>query len=252
VASAAPQGWESTVTTSSRGDFPNPRPLAATFNFGWDGLVAATGEIAFNRNGDRLQLVGDGQTVGLVRTLWKFDVHHRALADASTLRPIEMHQVDEMRRKTVITDLVFKANGVERIRADIKSRKSAKPKTFSFPGGVFDMHSALLYLRSQPLHAGDVFRLVVYPASSPYLATLTVVDRSGIKVAAGSFPAIKFDVQLEKIGKQGELEPHKKFRRASVWISDDSDRMLLRVEASIFVGTVFAELQTIRFPNARP
>jgi hypothetical protein len=248
----APQGWESTVTTLPRGDFPNPRPLAATFNFGWNGLVAATGEITFNRTGDRLQLLGEGQTVGLVRALWKFDVRHRALADAATLRPIKMHQLEETRKKTVITDLVFKANGVERIRGDSKTQKSAKPKTFSFPGGVFDMHSALLYLRSQPLHEGDVYRLVVYPASSPYLATLTVVDRAGINVAAGAFPAIKFDVQLNKIGKQGELEPHKKFRRASVWISDDSDRMLLRVEASIFVGTVFAELQTIRFSNASP
>jgi hypothetical protein len=252
VAALAPQGWESTVTTLPRGDFPNPRPLAATFNFGWNDFVAATGEIKFDRTGDRLQLLGEGQTVGLVRALWKFDVHHRALADAATLRPIRMHQVDETRKKTVITDLVFKANGVERVRADTKSQTSAKPKTFSFPGGVFDMHSALLYLRSQPLHDGDTYRLVVYPASSPYLATLTVVGRSTIKVAAGAYPTIKFDVQLNKIGKQGELEPHKKFRRASVWISDDSDRMLLRVEASIFVGTVFAELQTIRFPNEKP
>jgi hypothetical protein len=93
---------------------------------------------------------------------------------------------------------------------------------------------------------------VVYPASSPYLATLTVVGHSSLTIAAGAYPAIKFDVQLNKIGKKGELEPHKKFRHASVWISDDSDRMLLRIEASIFVGTVFAELQTIRFPNEKP
>ena len=248
----APQGWENTVTTLPRGNFPNARPLVATFNFGWNDLVAATGEIKFDQKGDRLQLLGDGQTVGIVRAIWKFDVHHRAVADATTLRPIQMHQVDETRKKTVITDLVFKSDRVERIRRDNRSNKTATPKTFSFAGGVFDMHSALLYLRSQPLHDGEVYRLVVYPASSPYLATLTVVDHSPIKVAAGAYPAIKLDVQLSKIGKQGELEPHKKFRRASVWISDDSDRMLLRVEASIFVGTVFAELQTIRFPNEKP
>ncbi len=58
-------------------------------------------------------------------------------------------------------------------------------------------------------------------------------------------------MQLSKIGKKRELEPHKKFRRASVWISDDSDRLLLRVEASIFVGKVFTELQSVRFPEAK-
>jgi hypothetical protein len=252
VTGAAPHDWESTVTTLRRGDFPNPRPLVATFNFGWNDLVAATGEIKFDQTGDRLQLIGDGQTVGIVRALWMFDVHQRSVADATTLRPVRMHQVDETRKKTVITDLVFNPDGVERIRTDNKTNKTATPKTFSCAEGVFDMHSALLSLRSQPLHDGDVYRLVVYPATSPYLATLSVVGHSAIKIAAGPYPAIKFDVQLEKIGKQGELEPHKKFRRASVWISDDSDRMLLRVEASLFVGTVFAELQRIRFPNAQP
>ena len=251
-AAPAPQGWETTVTTLPRGDFPNARPLVATYNFGWNDLVAATGEIKFDQRGGHLQLLGDGQTIGIVRTLWKFDVHHRAVADATTLRPVQMHQVDETRKKTVITDLVFKPDGVERSRRDSNSNKTAAPKKFSFAGGVFDMHSALLYLRSQTLHDGDVYRLVVYPATSPYLATLTVAGHSSINIAAGAYRAIKFDVQLNKIGKKGELEPHKKFRRASVWISDDSDRMLLRIEASIFVGTVFAELQTIRFPNERP
>jgi hypothetical protein len=249
---AAPLAWEKTVTTLPRGDFPNPRPLVATYNFGWNDLVAATGEIQFDSSDARLQFQGVGQTVGIVRSLWKFDVHHRAVADALTLRPIQMHQVEERRGKTVIDDLIFKPDGVERTRSDTKSKKTSTPKTFSFPGGVFDMHSALLYLRSQPLREGDVYRLVVYPATSPYLATLTVADRSSITIAAGTYQAIKLDVALNRIGKKRELEPHKKFRRAGVWVSDDSDRLLLRVEAAIFVGTVFAELQSVRFRDGKP
>ena len=247
-----PQGWENTVTALPRGDFPNARALVATYNFGWNGIVAATGEVKFDQRDDRIQLLADGQTVGFARALWKFNVHHRALADTATLRPVRLHLVEITRRKTVTTDLVFKPDGVERIRTDSKSNKTAQPKTFLFPGGVFDMHSALLYLRSQGLHDGEVYRLVVYPATSPYLATLTVSNHSPIKIATGTYPAIKFDLQLNKIGKKGELESHKKFRHASIWISDDPDRLLLRVEASIFIGTVFAEMQSIRFTNEKP
>ena len=247
-----PYGWENTVTTLPRGKFPDARPVVATYNFGWNGIVAATGEIKFDQSDDLLQVVADGQTVGFARVLWKFNVHHRALADAATLRPVELHQVEIMRRKTITTDLRFKPNAVERIRTDTKSNNPAKPKTFSFPGGVFDMLSTMLYLRSQPLRDGDVYRLVVYPASSPYLATVTVSNHSPIEIAAGTCPALQLDLQLSKIGKQGELEPHKKFRHASLWVSDDSNRMLLRVEASIFVGTVFAEMQSIRFLDDKP
>jgi hypothetical protein len=32
-----------------------------------------------------------------------------------------------------------------------------------------------------------------------------------------------------------------------VWLSDDADRILLRAEAEVFVGTVFAELQSVQF-----
>jgi hypothetical protein len=249
---ASPPPWEKTITTLPRGDFPDPRPLVATYNFGWSGLVAATAEFQFDRTDGRLQLQGTGQTVGLVRALWRLDVNHRSLAQATTLRPILLHQVIETRKKTVTDDLVFEPNGVERIRTDTGSKQKPKPKTFTFPGGVFDMHSALLYLRSQPLREGDVYRLVVYPATNPYLATLTVSGHSSITIAAGTYQAIKLDVALNKIGKERELEPHKKFRRASVWVSDDSDRLLLRVEANIFVGTVFAELQSARFRDAKP
>lgn len=251
TATGAPLDWEKTVTLR-RGDFPNPRPLVATYNFGWNGLVAATAEMRFDTSEERLQLQGTGRTVGLVRALWKLDVRHRALADAATLHPITMHQVEELRNKTVTTDVGFKGNSVERVRTDTKSNKAPKTSRFSFTGGVFDMHSTLLYVRSQALHEGDVYRLVVYPATSAYLATLTVTAHEPITIAAGTYPAIKLDLQLNKIGKKRELGPHKKFRRANIWVSDDSDRLLLRVQASIFVGKVFAELQSVSFADTKP
>jgi hypothetical protein len=58
-------------------------------------------------------------------------------------------------------------------------------------------------------------------------------------------------LQLSRIGKDLNLEPHRKFRRATLWISDDNDRILLRIEAQVFVGTVFAELQSVHFENIK-
>lgn len=244
-----PTDWKKTISPLLRGDFPNPRSLVATYHFGWTGLVAATAEVRFAKVGDKLQIMGAGQTVGIVRGLWKFNTQHRATADAATLQPIAMHQVDEIRSKTVTTDLTFRPGSVERFRTDTKATKPPTAKSFSFANGIYDLHSALLTLRSQPLREGDVYRLIVYPATNAYLATLTVTGRSTLTTAAGTYPAIKLDLELKKVGKHDELEPHKKFRHASVWVSDDSDRLLLRIEASIFVGTIYAELQSVRFPG---
>ena len=249
VVDAAPTpvpAWEKTVTSSERGKFPNPRPMRANYRFGWNDVVAATAQIDFAERDGRLDFIGTGQTTGIVRALWRFDVQHRATAEAATLRPLEMHQVDEVRQKTITTDLKFSASGVTRIRTDTKSKKPPTPKKFDFPG-LLDLHSALLTIRSQPLTDGSVQRLVVYPATNAYLATIRVVSRETVKVGAGTYPAIKLDLQLSKVNKQRELEPHKKFRAASAWISDDADRMLLRIEAKVFVGTVFVDLESVQF-----
>ena len=114
---------------------------------------------------------------------------------------------------------------------------------------LFDLHSAALYLRSQPLKEGSAYRLPVYPATNAYLAIIKVIGRDRISVHAGTYNAIKLDLQLKRIGKHLELEPYKKFRRATIWVSDDAERLILRIEAQIFVGTVFAELQSMHFDN---
>ncbi len=247
----AASDWEKSVSPLERGKFPDPRPMRAVYQFGWNDVVAANAEINFGQSDGRLQLVGSGETTGVVRALWRFDVQHRATADATTLRPISMHQVDATRKKTVTTDLVFNARGVVRTRGDDKTPKPPAPKTFNFPG-LLDLHSALLLLRSEPLTAGAVYRFVVYPATNGYLATVTVAGRETVKVGAGSYPAIKLDLQLSKVNKQRELEPHKKFRQASAWLSDDNDRLLLRIEARVFVGTVFVDLQSVKFAGPKP
>jgi len=245
--------WQSTVSNESPGDFPELRPLRATYRFGWSGLTAATGEVHFTKTSDdKFQLDGTGRTIGFVRALWKLDVNYRAAANAETLRPIETEQTENYRSKKVATHLTFTNNGVTRVRATGGQGGTAETKTrqFSFPN-LFDLHSALLYVRSQPLKDRSVYRVVVYPATNAYLATITVIGREKISVRAGTYNALRIDLQLNRIGKHLELEPHRKFRRATIWVSDDADRILLRIEAQVFVGTVFAELRSMRFDSAR-
>ncbi len=249
---SAAENWESTVDVGRAENFPAPRALQATYGFGWNGFTAATAEVNFAKADDgQFHLRAAGRTVGLARTLWKFDVAYETAAAADTLRPISLKQSESTRSKQIVTELAFDANGVTRKRIEKPAKgKPSKTRRFDLPN-LFDLQSALLYLRSQPLEGGEVHRLVVYPTTSAYLATVTVAGRESISVPAGKFNAIKLNLQLSKISKDRKLEPHRKFRRASVWISDDADRMILRIEAQIFVGTVFAELQSVRFDNAK-
>ena len=201
-------------------------------------------------SGKRFELEASGGTTGFARALWKLDATYRGLANAETLRPIESKQVEAYRRKKITTELNFTDTSVTRTRSETPGPKETKSKPFNFPG-LFDLHGAMLYLRSQPLTDHAVYRIVVYPATSAYLATVTVLGREKVSVHAGSYNSIKFDVQLKRLGKDLELEPHKKFRRAIVWVSDDENRIPLRIEAQIFVGTVFADLYAVHFDQEK-
>lgn len=244
--------WQSTVTRDPPGNFPPPPPLEAVYQFGWSGFTAATAQARFSRpSQDRFQLEGTGRTVHFARLLWKFDVDYRSVASAITLRPVEAKQIETYRSKQLTTQLVFTSDGVRRTRTEVPTGGRSKTREFNFEY-LFDLHSALLYLRSQPLNNGNIYRVVVYPATAAYLATFTVVRREKISVRAGTYSAIRLDLRLQKIGEQMELEPHKKFRRASVWVSDDNVRIPLRAEAQIFIGTVFAELQSFHIQSEQP
>lgn len=250
--SAAP-GWQTTLSKDPPGDFPPPRSLHANYVFGWSGFTAATAEVQFARlDSDRAQIQGTGRTVSLARALWRYDVTYRAVDNCETMTPGETHQTDTYRAKKITTDLTFNGNSVRRSRTETPPPAPGKnkPKDFSFPN-LFDLQTAMFYVRSQPLQKGSAYRIVVYPSTNAYLATATVTGREKISVRSGSYNAIRLDLQLKRIGKDMNLEPHRKFRRATIWISDDSDRIVLRIEAQIFVGTVFAELQSIKFDEPR-
>jgi len=244
--------WQATLSKEPPGNFPELRPLRASYRFGWSGVTAAAGEVHFSKpSNDRFQLEGTGRTTGFVRALWKLDVTQRAIANSQTLAPIETQQIESYRSKKIAAHLVFNTGGVTRTRTEGEGAAIKKTtRDFTLPN-LFDLYSAALYLRSQPLKQGNVYRLAIYATTNAYLATVTVIGREKISVHAGTYNAIKLDLGLKRIGKHLELEPHKKFRRATIWVSDDTERLIVRVDAQIFVGTVFAELQSVRFDNPK-
>ncbi len=237
--------WRDQLSPPEPGDFPALRPISLEYQCGWSGLTAGHVEARFSRPApDECMLDATAATTGLARALWKIDATHEARGDLSTLKPLAVRQKEVYRAQTVRTDLDFDDAGVERFRQSTRDKNPARRKRYDFPN-LFDLQTALLYVRSQKLQNGQVYRVVVYPATSPYLATITVLGREKIKVKAGNYPAIKMDLKLEKVTGDMKLAPHGKFKRATGWLSDDEDRLPLRMNAQLFVGSVWVELAKV-------
>lgn len=246
--SACAGDWRETLSSPRPGGFAPPRPFEAVYRFGWSGVVAAEADFELTRAArGQLQLAMTTRTIGLARSLWQMDTAHAALCEAATLRPIRMQQTETYEDETESHDVVFSPEDVRRkSRVTPREGPPEKERKLKLPN-VFDLQTGLFFVRSQRLRAGDRYRFVVYPSTTAYLAEVEVLGREKLKVAAGSFEAIKCAVRLERVSKKLALTPHKKFRRALAWMADDRDRLLLKIDAEIFVGSVWAELRSVRF-----
>ena len=240
--------WRDTLSSSQAGKFPPPRPMKAVYRFGWSGMTAAEAKFDLVKAPrGQIKLSMTTKTTGIVRTMWRMDSDHTAYCQAATLRPIRFEQKEVYKDETEATKAEFSEEGVRRttVVTPLKGPQE-KEKKFKFPG-VFDLQTGLFFVRSQRLQPGDHYRFVVYPSTSAYYADIEVLGREKLKIAGGSYDAVKCQVRLQGVTKKYALAPHKKFKRAMAWLSDDRDRLLLRIEAEVFVGSVWAELQSVEF-----
>jgi len=238
--------WISSLTSNKGpGNFAPPPPMRLAYRFGWDGIQAATADVRLSSpTKNTLEIDAKGRTSGLPRVLFKLDVYHQATENKSTLRPIHFIQEEKYRSETVKTSVNFEPTQVIGLREKIPSDQPAKPETFKF-SPVFDLATALLWVRSQPLRDGDIESIVVWASNAPYLATVKVIGRDSLKIAGHNKGAIKLELHIKKIDKKMQLKEHKLFRSGRGWLSDDDKRIPLRIEADIFIGYVFAELETM-------
>lgn len=239
------QDWRNDLSAPEPGGFPPLRPVKLYYQCGWAGLSAGEVEALFTRpDSDVSELQVTAATTGIARALWRIDATHESRVNVETLTPLDVRQKEVYRAQTIRTDLDFDPHGVVRFRESTAEKQPARRKRFDFPD-LYDLQTALLYVRSQKLEEGKVYRIVVYPATNPYLATVTVLGRDEVRVKAGKYPAIKLDLRLQKIMPDMSLAPHGKFKRATAWLSDDADRLPLKILAQIFVGSVWAELDKV-------
>jgi len=246
AATALAGTWRDQLSPPQPGPFPPPRPLHISYRFGWGIIPAGAAEAdMLLTDAGLLRVVAKGGTTGAVRGLWRLDAEGTSLCRPATLRPLSGTQREVYSNETVEAKFEFDAEGVTRTRLK-KSEAGAKTKRILVPD-LFSMPAAFLWVRSQRLQTGDTYRCAVFPNSSVYLAEMKVIGRERCEVAKKSYDAIKLALRVQVMNRKQEMEPHKKFKQALVWFSDDSDRILLKMTADVFVGSVWMEMDKAEF-----
>lgn len=259
----AAREWLATVDNPANpGPVGVPRPFTANYSVRWGNVEAARAEASFTQpNAGELQTRVTAQTVGTARALWQMDATHLEVTRRADLRPLWLEHSETLSAKQNAFRVDFDSAFVTRrhrqgrpgetltFSAASSMFANERARRFDYPG-LRDMVSAFLYLRSQPLAAGEQHTVALMSAKNPYLALARVVGRGEVQVKAGRFPAIELELSLQKIDKDGRLRNYKQFKNARVWLSDDADRLLLRTDTRVFIGHLILELDQVTFPAA--
>ncbi len=246
TAIAAP-AWESELTPPGPGAHPALPPIGLDYRLSWKGMIqSGTLRMEFAPKGikkpGRLVVRSSAASTGHAASLFPYQHDFWTELDPKSLHPRYFKAEEANRKGATITHVRYHPDRVHSSETKVSKKTGATVKsdmTFKHTP-VFDIFSAMLHIRSQNLAAGDRISLVVQPFDNPYL--LDVVSH-GPEQHHGQ-QAIRMTVSMRKIDRDTrELKPYKKLKRpATLWLSDDDDRVILEVRAAAFIGDVRATL----------
>lgn len=238
--------WRAEVLALKPGRFPPPpSDLSARYVFGWGGIPAAAADVRLRRTaGGMWTGLVNGGTTGTARSLWRLDAEYKTRVAGAGWHSRWFELTEQYRRYRVVEKAMFRPGGARSLRENSRAVTPPNRVNFHVPG-LRDMAAALLLARSQPLRNGDRMSLAVFPGEGMYLVRVKVEGREKLRWHGEMRDTIRASLEIDRIEKDYSLTPHRKFQNGTVWVSDDDIRMPLRVEVKVFIGSVFAELESL-------
>lgn len=183
-----------------------------------------------------------GKTSGMVSWVADVDDHWGAYVDSAALIPhISYRNIKENKyRKNEVVRFDHNANMIE---AKVKNKKTGKfkePKLYVAPDNIRDMMAGYLYMRTvdfSKMKKNDRFRVNSFFEDEFYELDIVFKGREKVKTKAGKFKAIK----LVPVMPNNELFDGDD--SVVVWISDDENKVPLKIKAKMFIGSAGVELE---------
>ena len=182
---------------------------------------------------------GSGWTSGMIKWFFKVDDVYESYFDKEDVKPyVFKRKIDEGGyKKHRITSFDYNSN-----KAYIQDFEEQKDTTVSFLE-VQDMLSSFYYLRNQDvkdMKKGDEIAIDMFMDSQVYPFKLRFLGREVLKTKFGKVNSLIFRplVQSGRIFKAQES--------VTIWITDDANKIPIKMKADLSVGSLRAELEAYK------
>ncbi|HEY0091531.1 MAG TPA: DUF3108 domain-containing protein [Flavobacterium sp.] len=185
--------------------------------------------------------VGKGWTTGMSRFFFKVEDVYESYFDKETGNPYQfVRKIDEGGYKKNQEGFFNQSSDV----VTVKDYKKKTEKTFAVPNNIQDIMSTFYYLRNHPtidkLKVGEAVAIDMFFDEETTKFKLKFIGRETVDTKFGKIPCMIFRplVQSGRVFKEEES--------LSVWISDDDNKIPVRIKASLAVGSIKADLDGFR------
>jgi hypothetical protein len=182
---------------------------------------------------------GSGWTSGLIKWFFKVEDVYESYFDKDTIKPyVFKRKIDEGGyKKHRITNFDYNAN-----KAYVQDFLKQKDTTIPF-SNVQDILSSFYYLRNQDvkgLKRGDEIAIDMFMDSQVYPFKLRFLGKEVLNTKFGKIKTLVFRplVQSGRIFKAQES--------VTIWITDDYNKIPIKMKADLSVGSLRAELEAYR------
>lgn len=246
-ATIASPDWVKELNSPRAGDHPSIGQTTLDYTLSWKGTIhAGTLRMEFDPKGTdkpgRTVIKTTAQSTGAASKLFPYSHHFWAEVNRQSLKPVFFQGQEIDRKETSTTRVHYFPDRVESHEQTVRKKggKLISQNLIFHHQDVHNLFSAMLHIRSQDLRDGSKFTVLCQPFDNPYLVT---VHSHGIEEHRGR-GAIRCSVWMRKINRKTlELQEYKKMRGpATLWLTNDADRVILEVRAAVFIGDVRATL----------
>ncbi|WPR72065.1 DUF3108 domain-containing protein [Flavobacterium sp. NG2] len=186
-------------------------------------------------------VIGKGYTTGMSRFFFKVDDLYESYIDKETGSPYQFVRKIDEGGYTKNQEGFFNQSAN---KITVKDYKNRSEKTFVIPDKTQDILSSFYYLRNHPsidkMKIGESISIDMFFDDETTKFKLKYIGREDITTKFGVVPSMIFRplVQSGRVFKEQES--------LTVWISDDDNRLPVRIKASLAVGSIKADLDAFK------
>ena len=182
-------------------------------------------------------VVGKGYTTGITKAFFKVSDDYQSFFDKETGKPYQfLRKIDEGGYTKYQEGFFNQANN----SVFVKDYKNNTEKTFKVPENVQDIVSSFYYLRNHPnidkLKEGESISIDMFFDDETTKFKLKYIGKEDLSTKFGKVSCMVFRpyVQAGRVFKEEES--------LTVWVSDDDNKIPVRIKASLAVGSLKADL----------